>query len=283
MTLIGGTFLVQNIRQSSYRSDVVRIARAIGMAASGVRPWTTSVRVGIAGFAVAPSAIVLIASIASIASAQLPTSSGNPASGDAAGVAPAVDSVDLAANDSTFEPWSFGIWFAGGTHEPLKTREGHKADRALYFGGMQVAHLILRSSFAVVSYTPALMPAIIATANRDYTTIAYPNGRSGTIVSKTTAFGVGFLPVALEAKLFVSNRSGLVIGGGGGAAYFDRRIPDPAETRFNFLANGHAGLYFRSVVGTTTVGFWLQHVSNGNTGQVNPGMDSRMLYVGFSR
>lgn len=191
----------------------------------------------------------------------------------AASVADSAQSID--------QPWSFGAWFAGGTHEPIKTREGHREDRALYLVGVQAALNMARGRFVELNYTPAVVPAIIATANREYTPVVLADGSMGLLISKKTAFGAGLLPIAFEARLFKSDRAGLVIGTAGGAAYFDRRIPDPAETRFNFLANGHAGLYLRSAIGTTTVGFWLQHISNGNTGQVNPGLDSRMLYVAF--
>ncbi len=124
--------------------------------------------------------------LASVASAQVPASWGSSVC-----IAPAADSTGSAS-----VTWSFGVWFAGGTHEPLKTREGHKEDRALYLGGIQAARPILRSGFGMLTYTPALIPAIIATANRDYTQIAYPDGRSGTIVSKKTAFGAGLVPIA---------------------------------------------------------------------------------------
>ena len=196
--------------------------------------------------------------------------------------APPVDSVPKKPA-ALSRAWSVGAWFAGGTHQPLKTRQGHKEDRALYLAGLQLSLPIYRLGFAKLSFTPTIVPGIIATANRDYTPVTFADGRSGLLVTKKTAFGAGLLPIAIEATFAATRRAGLVVGGGGGAAYFDRRIPDPAETRFNFLANGHAGFYLRSGPVITTAGFWLQHISNGNMGRVNPGMDSRMLYVGVSR
>ena len=185
----------------------------------------------------------------------------------------------LPASDDS---WSFGIWFAGGTHEPLKTVQGHKEDRALYLVGIEGRQALYRSRYLNVDYTPALVPGVLATANRDYNLVTNSDGRTGVVVGKKNAFGAGLLPIAIEMRVFVLPRASIVIGGGGGAAYFDRRIPDPDETRFNFLADGHAGLSFHTGMGVATAGFWLQHISNANTGKVNPGMDSRMLYVAFS-
>ena len=193
--------------------------------------------------------------------------------------APSVDSSSIAR--PVDRHWSYGAWFAGGTHEPIKTREGHMEDRALYVVGVSATRLIGRWRFGEVSFTPTLVPAVIATANREYETVFYDGGGIGLVPYKKTAFGAGLIPIAAEATLHLSDRTGIVLGGGGGAAYFDRRIPDPAETRFNFLADGHTGMYLHSSFGTATFGFRLQHISNGGTGRVNPGMDTRMLYVGF--
>ncbi|MEO6864658.1 MAG: acyloxyacyl hydrolase [Gemmatimonadaceae bacterium] len=190
------------------------------------------------------------------------------------------------ASDSTrsaAEPWAFGAWLAGGTHEPIKTRMGHEDDRALYLLGINASHSIQHWGFGDLRYTPTLVPGIIATANREYRMFVGPNGTVGYLPYKQAAFGAGLIPFAVEASFHISDRIGIALGGGGGAAYFDRRIPDPGETRFNFLADGHAGVYLRSALGVATLGFGLQHISNGNTGRVNPGLDSRMLYAGFSR
>lgn len=227
---------------------------------------TQSVRLLILGAALA------IAGVSARSGAQIPE-------GGVCGIpAQASDSTQLVDY-----PWSFGVWFAGGTHEPLKTRVGHVEDRALYLLGVSASRPLNRWGFGDLRYTPMLIPGIIATANREYRTVQLPGGGVGSVPYKQTAFGAGLIPFAVEASFRVSNRAGVAIGGGGGVAYFDRRIPDPRETRFNFLADGHAGLYLRSAIGVTTFGFRLQHISNANTGRVNPGMDSRMLYAEFSR
>jgi len=206
-----------------------------------------------------------------LAGAQVPA-------GEACGVPVRTDSIHTLDRH-----WSFGAWFAGGTHEPLKTREGHMEDRALYIVGLSASRSVGSWRFGEVRYTPTVVPAVVATANREYNSVVYVGGGVGVLPYKKTAFGAGLIPVALEATLRLSTRAGIILGGGGGAAYFDRRIPDPDETRLNFLADGHAGVYLRSELGTATVGFRLQHISNGDRGRVNPGMDSRMLYVGFMR
>jgi hypothetical protein len=187
------------------------------------------------------------------------------------------------SGQSVHKLWTLGAWVAGGTHEPLKTRNGHVDDRALYLSGVSVSRVIAQGKFGRIAFTPTLVPAIIATANREYALEPYPSGGEIVVPYKKDAFGAGLIPLALEGSLPISDGLGIIIGAGGGAAYFNRRIPDPDETRFNFLADGHASVYIRSSIGVTTIGFRLQHISNGNTGRVNPGMDSRLLYFGYSR
>jgi hypothetical protein len=219
--------------------------------------------------------VICVAAAVAIPSAQ---SDAQAARGEVCGVpAPAVDSGAVSRR------WSIGGWFAGGTHEPIKTREGHKEDRALFLAGISASQLLGRWRFGELRYVPTLVPAVIATANREYERVVYDGGGVGLLPYKKTAFGVGLIPIAAEATLHLSDRTGIVLGGGGGAAYFNRRIPDPDETRFNFLADGHTGVYVHSSAGTLTLGFRLQHISNGDTGRVNPGLDTRMLYVGFNR
>ena len=219
---------------------------------------------------------------------------GLPASLLAQGQHGAVDGAPVTTDSAPVErtDWSPAAWFAGGTHQPLKTRAGHVEDRALYILGVSASRPFWRWRFGELRFTPTLLPAIVATANREYRRVAVPSTGDPShpqgyeiIPYKKSAFGVGLLPIAVEGAVFASpsGNVGLVIGGGGGGSYFNRRIPDPGETRFNFLADGHTGIYFRSGIGVTTLGFRLQHISNGDTGQVNPGMDSRMLYVEFSR
>lgn len=196
---------------------------------------------------------------------------------------PGIAADSSAVEHAPLRRWSFGAWFAGGYHEPIKTRVGHREDRALYLAGVSASHMLRQWTSADISFTPTVLPVMIATANREYAPVVYDGGGTVLVPYKKTAFGVGLIPIAVEVTLRLSDRTGIVLGGGGGASYFDRRIPDPDETRFNFLADGHTGLYLRSSMGTASVGFRLQHISNGDTGRVNPGLDTRMLYIGFQR
>lgn len=197
------------------------------------------------------------------------------------------------SRDSVSRHWSLGAWIAGGEHEPLKTRFGHVHDRSMLITGIDASRTLYASSVAAIRYTPTFLPFIVGTANREYAAFAScgsvalclvgPNGNGYLLPYKKTAYAVGVLPINFDTELAPEQRVGLQIGLGGGVSLWDRRIPDPRETRFNFLADVHVGVHVLSPVGAVTAGLRLQHLSNANLGPVNPGMDSHLIYVGLQR
>lgn len=190
--------------------------------------------------------------------------------------------------------WTFGAWFAGGTHEPLKTRLGHRDDRALYILTLTGSHPIAHTDRFVVRYSPGVIPMVITTGMRDYADLDGCPPRDVCAIRTSdgiiypaeyvhTAYGAGLIPLSFDGTYALTRHIGFTFGASGGGVYFDRVIPDPYAERFNFLADGNVGLRLGVRQGAATVGFRLNHISNGNRGVVNPGMDSRLLYVAFER
>ena len=159
--------------------------------------------------------------------------------------------------------------------------------------GIDVSRTLYASSAATIRYTPAFLPFILGTANREYATyqscggvalcLVGTDGNSYLVPYKKTAYAIGVLPIDFDADFAPEQRIGLQVGLGGGVSLWDRRIPDPRETRLNFLADAHVGVQVRSRVGAVTAGLRLQHLPNANLGPVNPGMDSHLIYVGLQR
>lgn len=217
-------------------------------------------------------------------------------------VAPVVARAQSTAGDSARPDspavrgrWTFGGWVAGATGQPLETRLGHVHDRDLFITAVRAMHpLVVAPRFKLLS-TVDLFPLVVATANRDYTVLDVFPGCEGpalcsgestmTIPSRHTAYAAGIAPLGFEGVVSITKSLGLSLGGEGGALYFNRRIPDPGETRFNFMADANAAIRLSLGANRPTVvgGFQINHISNGGTGHVNPGMDSRMLFFGIER
>lgn len=191
--------------------------------------------------------------------------------------------------------WTFGGWVAGATGQPLETRVGHVHDRDLFITALRASHPIVVTPRFRLRSTVDLFPLVVATANRDYTYDEAVLACTGVplcqevtrtpIPSRHTAYAAGIAPLGFEGVVALSRRVGIGIGVEGGALYFNRRIPDPGETRFNFMADGNVALHVSLGASRPTLvaGFQINHISNGGTGNVNPGMDSRLLFVGIER
>ena len=68
-----------------------------------------------------------------------------------------------------------------------------------------------------------------------------------------------------------------------GFLYFEDDIPVPRSSRFNFTPEIGLGVqFFLTPKRSLTLGYKLHHMSNANTGRSNPGMDSHVIYAGFS-
>lgn len=188
--------------------------------------------------------------------------------------------------------WTFGAWISGGTGQPLETRLGHVHDRSLFFSALRAIHpLVVTPRFRLQS-TIDVFPLVVATANREYEYIpridCTPdlyciNEGDSLVATRRTAYAAGIAPLGFEGVVTLSDRIGVSAGVEGGALYFDRRIPDPGETRFNFVADANVALRVSLGAARPTLvgGFRLNHISNGGTGRVNPGMDSKLLFIGI--
>jgi hypothetical protein len=109
--------------------------------------------------------------------------------------------------------------------------------------------------------------------------------------NSTTNYAFGLTPVGFQlhfrrkAKIqpFISANAGLLI--------FNKTIPDDRSAVFpdrngkhlNFTLAGGGGVDFLTGQGRTfTLGFKFHHISNASTGNINPGFDQNLFYVGYT-
>jgi hypothetical protein len=68
------------------------------------------------------------------------------------------------------------------------------------------------------------------------------------------------------------------------ALWFREPVPGAEAGRFNFTAEVGGGILFRPTRALgVTVGYKLEHISNGGTRPFNPGIDNNMFYIGLVR
>jgi hypothetical protein len=188
--------------------------------------------------------------------------------------------------------WS--VWSASAHGQPLATRLGYRYDRGLLIVGLQKRWALTanRDGSLELDYTIDLIPVVASTEMPEYIVRTVPCG-AGTqrgcsmqvseLSGMHTAHGLGAAPVGFVGRWRVSHAVGLQLRASGGMVYFSQAVPDPLGCTLNFTAD--AGIVADVRVANRlalVVGSRLNHISNGGRGQVNPGMNSRMIELGLS-
>ncbi len=180
-------------------------------------------------------------------------------------------------------------------HSTVPTRMPVTAYRDMYIVDLRAGWTLTSNGFLSVEYAPSVVPLAVSTRNpREYVPTATSGCVSGkdcasfttldirTIPYYSNAYGFGVTPVGFQLRIFRSSPVQLLTYANGGALWFTQRIPDPDATRFNFTAELGAAVQVNIPNSLGLVlGYSWHHTSNGGTGHVNPGINSRALSIGI--
>lgn len=110
-----------------------------------------------------------------------------------------------------------------------------------------------------------------------YTLTSTPRYRAGSFT------GAGIAPIGFQLNLGMDNAVQPFFKSSGGFMYFSKPFPDDRGVRFNFTLELGGGVEFVIAHNFSfTVGYKYHHMSNGQFGQINPGVDSNIFYTGFT-
>ncbi len=100
----------------------------------------------------------------------------------------------------------------------------------------------------------------------------------------TRATGVGILPIGFTVLAPLVPRLRFQLRGAAGAIRMTKPVPVLEGHKFNFLAEASTTFELRVTPSLAlTGGMVFNHISNGGTSAINPGMNSRMLEFGLVR
>jgi hypothetical protein len=184
----------------------------------------------------------------------------------------------------------FGGW-AGLAQNSRPGPFGHTRGRNVAIVAVQTAWTIARSDRVAIDYVVDVMPGAWESAHRraDPTDPAPGVPCSSEVCALRSAFtgrdavyGVGAAPLGL--RILFRPRAALqpYVAASGGALWFRHPVPTPDAGRFNFIADAGGGIRYAhpGKIGVMA-GYRLQHISNGGTAAVNPGLDAHMFYLGI--
>lgn len=163
----------------------------------------------------------------------------------------------------------FGIW-AGGSPDSSefigKTRE-----RNLVLVGLRYGRVLASWESASLQYTFDILPAAF---------VFEPNRvRRG----DSTIYGAGLSPLGFKLNFGQQSWIKPFLAASVGFLYFEDEVPVRDSSRFNFTPElGFGAQFFLAPRRALTLGYKFHHISNAGLERRNPGMDSHVIYAGFS-
>ena len=162
------------------------------------------------------------------------------------------------------------------------TGSGRTEDARFGLVAVRYARRFNNNNKVNLKYTLDLVPAAIL-SNPDFRLVQTSPNTFRVDETRRTSYAFGIIPVGLQINFRPRKKVQPFIEGSGGFVYFNKRIPTDIGTRFTFTADVGAGAEFRlKNARAVTVGYKYFHLSNGNRGIQNPGIDNNLIYVGYT-
>ena len=165
-------------------------------------------------------------------------------------------------------------------------------DRELYIVGVGMRKVLHTSANGFeVAYDLQFLPLIVSRGTADENlrvALCRGNQYCGTASVPspwtTRATGIGILPLGFTALAPIAPRLRFQLRGAAGGVRLSKPVPVLEGHKFNFLAEASTTLELRvSSSYSLTGGLVFNHISNGGTAAINPGMNSRMIEFGIVR
>jgi opacity protein-like surface antigen len=160
----------------------------------------------------------------------------------------------------------FGVWFDGqfGNGHAF----GSTTDSRMYQVEARYGRLVYTNNFLALRYVAEIVPLSV---------VGDPQANG----QRVYAYGAGGSPVGIQINFLQNRRVQPFVNTGGGFLYFNRQMF--GATQLNFTAQLGAGVQvFTSKHRSIDLGYKYHHISNANLGNINPGMDSHVLFIGVS-
>jgi Lipid A 3-O-deacylase (PagL) len=160
----------------------------------------------------------------------------------------------------------FGLW-AGGSPDST----GNIENRKLLLFALRYGRVLATWESVALEYTLDIFPAVV---------VFEPDRvRRGS----STIYGAGLSPLGFKVNFAQQSWIQPFVAASVGFLYFEDDIPVPHSSRFNFTPEIGLGVeFFLAPKRALTLGYKLHHISNAGIGRSNPGMNSHVIYAGFS-
>jgi opacity protein-like surface antigen len=163
----------------------------------------------------------------------------------------------------------FSLWAGGSPDSAVFI--GKTPDRSLLLVGLRYGRILAAWESVSLEYTFDIIPAAVV--------FEPDHVRRGS----STIYGAGASPLGFKVNFGQQSWIKPFVGASVGFLYFEDEVPVPGSSRFNFTPEIGLGLqFFLTPKRAVTVGYKYHHISNAGNARRNPGLDSNVIYAGFS-
>ena len=160
----------------------------------------------------------------------------------------------------------FSLW-AGGSPDSF----GNIEDRQVLLVGLRYGRVLAAWDWVSLEYTLDVFPAAVVFEPND--------ARTG----NSTIYGAGLSPLGFKLRFAQQSRIKPFLAASVGFLYFEHDIPLRDTSRFNFTPEIGLGIdFFVTPKTAITIGYKFHHMSNAGISSRNPGLNSNVIYSGFS-
>jgi Lipid A 3-O-deacylase (PagL) len=181
-----------------------------------------------------------------------------------------VETSNVPVGKKEFEVWT-DISFDTTTIGSLTSAD--VSGRKLGIVGLRYSQqLNVRESLSV-SYTLDVIPVAIAFSSQI-------NSSTGVLI-RDNVYGWGVSPIGFSFQFLPSNKLHPFLNMAGGFLYFEKPVPSPDGTRWNYTATAGGGIRFPISNFFFDAGYMFHHISNGKGQLQNPSLNTHIIYMGF--
>jgi hypothetical protein len=167
----------------------------------------------------------------------------------------------------------FGFWGGVSSNEPMVVAISR--DRRVSLVGLRYGRRIFQTKPVAFTYTFDLLPLVLVSQPR--------NIKGSNIGGRELVYGAGLSPVGVRFDLMPRRALHPFVNASGGAVLFTRNTPYSDATKFNYMFEAGMGIALRRrSERVLTLGWKFHHISNAERVPDNPGIDSNIIYMGFS-
>ncbi|MGD9589318.1 MAG: acyloxyacyl hydrolase [Pyrinomonadaceae bacterium] len=192
--------------------------------------------------------------------------------------------LSIAAFPQSDEPGKSELMIWGGYAPVVRTFDPNERTWDAQYGmaGLRFSRRWNTANWVNIKYTVDFIPVAILSYPDQVVT---PTGPGTVRIDrvKRTRYAYSVSPFGLQANLRPRKKVQPFIGGSLAAFAFNKNTPNDLGRRLNFGTEFGAGVEYRlPKKRAVTFGYKFYHISNASQGEINPGYDAQLFYIGYT-